>query len=81
MSTGKKYDYRVVKNRTHWKAEIVRQVTSKKTVVSKRKTGFSTEAEATEWAEAELKLFIKYLAERNKRRAEQRELRSEKDND
>jgi len=78
MATGKKYNYRIAKNRKNWKAEITRQVTSRKTVVSKRQTGFETEQEAQEWAENELKLFIENHQERNKRHAKQRELRDEK---
>lgn len=81
MATGKKYDYRVAKNRKNWKAEIIRQVTSRKTVVSKRKTGFATESEAKQWAETELKSFIENLSKRNERRAKQRELRNEKNED
>lgn len=77
MSKGKKYDYRVAKNRKHWKVEIIRRATSSKTVVSKRQTGFATEAEATEWAEKELKLFLDNQAEKNKRHGKQRELRDE----
>lgn len=81
MSKGKKYDYRILKNRKDWKVEIVRQATSSKTVVSKRQTGFATEAEAKEWAETELKSFIENLAEKNKRHAKLRELRDEKEED
>ena len=77
MATSKKYDYRVVKNRTKWKVEIIRRATANKTVVSKRKTGFDTEAQATEWAENELKMFLDHQAEKNKRHAKQRELRDE----
>lgn len=78
MSKGKKYDYRVVKNRNDWKVEIVRQATSSKTVVSKRQAGFATEAEAKEWGETELKSFIENLSDKNKRNAKLRELRGEK---
>lgn len=81
MSNSKKYDYRVAKNRKNWKAEIIRQVTSRKTAVSKRKTGFATETEAKDWAENELKAFIENLSKRNVRRAKQRELRNEKTED
>ena len=81
MSVSKKYSYRVSKNRKNWKVEIVRQATSSKTVVSKRKTGFETEVEASQWAEEELKSFIEHQQERNKRRAKQRELRNEASDD
>ncbi len=77
MVNPRKYSYRVAKNRKNWKVEIVRQATARKTIVSKRKTGFETELEATQWAEKELKAFIENQQERNKRRAKQRELRDD----
>jgi len=73
MSKGKKYDYRVAEGQTGWIAEITRQVTSKETIVSKSQDGFATEAEAAEWAQREIQIFVKNLAERNKRRSEQRD--------
>jgi len=81
MSNSKKYSYRVVKNRKNWKVEIVRQATSKKTVVSKRQTGFETEADALEWAEKELKSFVTTLGEHNKRKAAQRTERDQKEDE
>lgn len=69
MTKGKKYDYRTVQDNTSWAAEITRRVTSKKTVVSKSKTGFATESEAQEWGQTELKSFLQNLNERNKRRS------------
>ena len=47
---------------------IIRQITSRRTIVSKRQLGFETEAQATEWAEKELVEFQKIQTERNKRR-------------
>jgi len=79
MSKGKKYEYRVVQTDTDWSAEIVRRVTSKKTVVSKRKDGFTSEAEAQEWGKTELKTFSQNLNARNKRRSEQRKQGTEKE--
>jgi len=67
MSKSKKYDYRAVQQKTDWSAEIIRRVTSSKTVVSKSKSGFSSESEALEWGEKELKVFISNQSERNKR--------------
>ncbi len=78
MSKGKKYAYRVAKNRNNWKVEITRQVTSSRTVVSKRQAGFATEEEAKEWGEKELKSFVENLSEKNKQHGKQRELRNEK---
>jgi hypothetical protein len=72
MSTNKKFSYRVVEKRNGWCAEIVRQVSAMRTAVSKRETGFSSEADATAWAEKELPAFIALQAERNKRKSAQR---------
>ena len=67
MAKGKKYDYKVTLNDSTWSAEIIRQVTASKTVVSKSQDGFATETEANEWAKAELAEFLKQLKEKNKR--------------
>ena len=73
MAQSKKYDYRVVKDKSKWVAEIVRRKTAKEVVVSKRKDGFATKTEATAWAKAELENFTKSLSERNSREAVGRE--------
>lgn len=72
MAKGKKYDFQVVQNGTQWETEITRQITSKKTIVSKRQDGFATEAEAKAWGESELELFLQNLKKRNKRHNEAR---------
>lgn len=72
MSKGKKYDYRVIPGDAGWSAEIIRRVTARKTIVSKRQDGFATEAEAQSWGESELKSFAENLNERNKLRAKKR---------
>ena len=69
---GKKYDFRVVQDNDLWTAEIIRRKTSKETVVSKSQAGFSSQADAQEWAETELKIFLHSLAERNRKRSEKR---------
>jgi hypothetical protein len=73
MTTGKKYDYRVVQYDAFWKAEILRRATSKKTVVSKSQDGFATESDAQEWAQRELKSLLDTVREHNKHRSSQRE--------
>ncbi len=75
MAKAKKYDYRVVQATAGWRAEIIRRVTSKKTMVSKSQDGFCSESEAKEWGEQALKSFLKSLDERNKRRSSQRDKR------
>jgi len=69
MSKGKKYNYQIIQDKTSWTVEIRRQVTSKKTVVSKSQDGFSSEADAQAWGESELESFIKKLNQRNKQRS------------
>jgi len=68
MAKGKKYDFNLVLVDGSWTAEIVRKITSKKTVVSKSQAGFASEAEAQVWAEAELKGFLQNQIDRNNRR-------------
>ncbi|MDX2321735.1 MAG: DUF3622 domain-containing protein [Moritella sp.] len=68
MAKGKKYDFNLVLADGSWTAEIVRKITSKKTVVSKSQAGFASEAEAQVWAETELKGFLQNQIDRNNRR-------------
>ncbi|ACA85000.1 DUF3622 domain-containing protein [Shewanella woodyi] len=77
MTQTKKFDFRIVQDKDVWAAEITRRMTARKTIVSKRKTGFATEAEATAWGEKELKSFLDNLMERNERKAKQREVRND----
>ncbi|MDG2682468.1 DUF3622 domain-containing protein, partial [Vibrio parahaemolyticus] len=51
MSKNPKFAIRVTEKRNGWSAEITRQVTSRKTMVSKRETGFDSEEKAQAWAE------------------------------
>ena len=61
MTQSKKYDCRVVQDNTGWSADIIRRVTSKKTVVTKSQSGFTSEAEAQDWGQKEVKSFLKAL--------------------
>ena len=79
MAKGKKYDFQVTAEGETWSASILRQASARKTVVSKRQDGFASEQEATAWAETELKGFLEQQVERNKRKAERRELRATED--
>ncbi|TRX54459.1 DUF3622 domain-containing protein [Thalassomonas sp. M1454] len=73
MSKAPKYSFRVVEKRNKtWTAEIQRQATSKKKVVSKRQTNFATEAEGITWAEEQLKEILAKLVAKNKRHDEER---------
>jgi hypothetical protein len=73
MSDNKKFTIRTIEKRNGWCCEIVRQVSSRRTTVSKREIGFNTEAEAQAWGEKELDVFVKNQAERNKRKAAERQ--------
>ncbi|AUI85453.1 hypothetical protein BS333_03135 [Vibrio azureus] len=75
MSKNPKFAIRVTEKRNGWSAEITRQVTSRKTVVSKRETGFESEEKAQAWAEKELAGFIENQVVRNERKAVQRQER------
>ncbi|MDO8335086.1 MAG: DUF3622 domain-containing protein [Nitrosomonas sp.] len=76
MTKGKKYDFRIKQMDAFWTVEIIRKATSKKTIVSKRQSGFTSEAEAQEWGQKELKAFLQNLHEQNKRRSLQKEQKS-----
>ncbi|MDP1558619.1 MAG: DUF3622 domain-containing protein [Nitrosomonas sp.] len=79
MTKSKKYDYQVIQDNTCWSAKIIRQVTSKKTIVSKRQDGFATESDAEAWGQSEIKAFLQNLNERNKRRSRQSEKEQEQE--
>ncbi|MGR5095143.1 DUF3622 domain-containing protein [Vibrio maritimus] len=72
MSENKKFTFRLTEKRNGWSAEIIRQVTSRRTVVSKREMGFESQELAQAWAEKELAGFIENQAKRNERKAEAR---------
>ena len=71
MTKSKKYDYCLRPDDEGWRVEIVRKVTAKKTIVSKRQSGFATEAEAIEWGKNEVSVFLQQHNERNKLRSQQ----------
>jgi len=73
MAKSKKYVCRVVQDNDSWTAEVVRRVTSKKSVVTKSQQGFATDDEAQAWGLNEVKVLVKTanLNERNKRRAKE----------
>ncbi len=76
MAKGKKYEFRVKQENAGWTAEIIRKVTAKRTIVSKRQKGFLSESEAQEWGESELKTILQSVHERNLQRAQQQEQKS-----
>ena len=72
MSKGKKYDFKIEQVNSLWRAQITRQVTSRKVAVTKQKADFESESDATQWAENELLEFTKAQADSNTRHGEQR---------
>ncbi|RBP53182.1 DUF3622 domain-containing protein [Arenicella xantha] len=72
MATGKKYDIQIKQSNDTWIAQITRQVTSRKTTVSKQQDGFDSEQAARTWAEQALTDFVATLKTRNKRHGVQR---------
>jgi Protein of unknown function (DUF3622) len=75
MMQSKKYDYRVSKDDAGWTTQIIRRVSSKKTLVTKSQGGFASEAEAQAWGQDEVKTFLKNLnlGEQKKRRDKKNE--------
>ena len=61
MKQSKKYDFHVIHDGASWSAEIVRRVSTKKMVVSKRQDGFATEEEAQIWGKAEAETLLKNM--------------------
>ncbi|GAA5314804.1 MAG: hypothetical protein AseanaTS_00080 [Candidatus Pelagadaptatus aseana] len=70
---SKKFTFQTQQEKDGWSAAIIRRVSSKKSVVSKQQSSFTTEEEARDWAEAELKSFLAQLSAKNKARLEQRQ--------
>ena len=77
MTQHNKFDYCIKENDAKWDAEITRRVTSRKTMVSKRKKGFATRELAEQWSKEQLAEFLENLQAGNKRKAEKRTLRNE----
>jgi len=56
--SSKKYQSEILQEGDNWTARITRQVTSRKSLISKQQDGFNSEAEASVWAAAALADFI-----------------------
>ncbi|QIZ76178.1 DUF3622 domain-containing protein [Ferrimonas lipolytica] len=72
MAQSKKFSLSVEQTEDKWTAKIIRKVSNRKTMVSKKKGRFATEAEAQAWGEEMLQEFQKNQAERNDRHAKTR---------
>lgn len=68
MNANKKYALHVTQQESQWSATITRQVTSRKTHVSKCETGFESEQAAQAWGEEQLAVFAKAQAGHNARK-------------
>ena len=77
MSKSKKYAVSVEQHEDAWKAQILRQVTSRKTAVSKQQDGFASREEAEQWGAEQLAEFTKVQSGSNVRHGEQRKTSSE----
>lgn len=77
MSKGKKYSTHIEQVDSLWHAQITRQVTSRKVVVTKKKSDFESEAKAKKWADKALLELTKTLADSNTRHGEQRKATEE----
>ena len=77
MSKSKKYAVSVEQHEDTWKAQILRQVTSRKTAVSKQRDGFASREEAEQWGTEQLAEFTKVQSGSNVRHGEQRKSSSE----
>ena len=66
-----KYEFQVTQDKDGWGAQVTRKVTSKKTHITKRQSGFASEAEARAWGENEVNVLLQNfkLSEQKKRRA------------
>jgi hypothetical protein len=73
MKSSKKYQYQVIQEGKTWSTEVLRRVTARVTVVTKRQDGFASEAEAEAqtWGQETVAALLKKtnLGEMQKRRA------------
>ena len=70
--SSKKYKSKISKDGETWVASITRQVTSRKSIVSKKQEGFSSETEAQSWADSNLSEFINTQKTANSRQGTHR---------
>lgn len=72
MPKNMKYQSQVTQVGSSWQVQIVRQVTAKKTQVTKQQGGFESELKANEWATVELKQLLETLVGSNQRHNQNR---------
>ena len=72
MTQSKKFSLLIEQTDQQWSAKIIRKVSNRRTMVSKKKGRFATEAEAQAWGEQTLQEFLQNHAQRNERHAQAR---------
>ena len=70
--SSKKYQSEVLQEGDIWTARITRQITSRKSIVSKQQDGFSSETEAQAWVKINLAEFISTQKSANSRQGTSR---------
>ena len=72
MAKNNKYQINLLQTESTWQAQILRQITSKKTKITKQQADFTSESEAEKWAETELKKLIETQVQNNQRHNQSR---------
>lgn len=75
--SSKKYQSEVLQEGDTWTARITRQVTSRKSIVSKQQQDFSSEADAQTWVETNLAEFVNTQKSANSRQGTSRKSQEE----
>lgn len=70
--SSKKYQSEILQDGDSWTARITRQVTSRKSLVSKQQEAFTSEAEAQAWVETNMAEFISTQKNANSRQGSSR---------
>ena len=70
--SSKKYQSEVVQDGDNWTARITRQITSRKSLVSKQQEGLASEAEANAWVDTNIAEFINTQKSANSRQGSNR---------
>jgi len=77
MAKNNKYQIHLLQVDSKWQAQITRQVTSKKTTVTKQHDDFACEADAKKWADTELEQLLEMQVSSNQRQNKQRKQKAD----
>lgn len=75
--SNRKYQIEVTANGDLWAARITRQVSARKSVVSKQQDKFLTKEQADDWAKTNLDMFVNTQQAANTRHGSNRNLKQE----